>query len=287
MSFPYQDSTHSIETRVNDLLSRMTLEEKIHEMSVRMGSGEAPETAARSNNALQTEAIAKSRLGIPMLLTRESSHGLNTVGVTSFPACISMASSWDADLNFRIGRAIAEQARAQGVHQGLSPVLDIARDPRWGRMEEGLGEDPVLCSRLGVAFIRGMQGDDLKDGIVATPKHFVGYGVSEGGKDNDPISISERDLREIYLAPFEAAVKDAKCESIMICFGAVNGIPCTSDKALVTDLLRSWGFAGHVVDDCPGIAGLVGHGTARAMTDGIAQGINAGLDRQVNDFIGV
>src|SRR5207247_9872524 len=109
------------------------------------------ETAARSNNALQKENLATSRLGIPMLLTRESSHGLNTIGVTSFPACIAMASSWDADLNYRIGRAIAEEARAQGVHQGLSPVLDIARDPRWGRQEETLGEDATLVARLGVA----------------------------------------------------------------------------------------------------------------------------------------
>ncbi len=287
MSLPYQDSTRSIDQRASDLLSRMTLEEKINQMSVRMGSGDAPETAARTNNALQAEALAKSRLGIPMLLTRESSHGLNTVGATSFPACITMASSWDDDLNFRIGRAIANEARAQGVHQGLSPVLDITRDPRWGRMDEGLGEDALLCSRLGVAFIRGLQGDGLKDGIVATPKHFVGYGASEGGKDNDPISLSERDLRETYLPPFEAAVKLAKCESIMTCFGALNGVPCTSDKRLVTDLLRSWGFDGHVVDDCPGIAGLVGHRAARDMKEAVAQGINAGNDRQFYDFIGI
>ena len=207
--------------------------------------------------------------------------------MTSFPACITLASSWDEDLNLRVGRAIAIEARAQGVHQGLSPVLDIARDPRWGRMEEGLGEDATLCSRLGVAFIRGLQGDGLKDGIVATPKHFVGYGASEGGKDNDPITISERDLRETYLVPFEAAVKEAKCESIMTCFGALNGVPCTSDKKLVTDLLRSWGFDGHVVDDCPGIAGLVGHRAARDMKDAVAQGINAGNDRQFYDFIGI
>ena len=287
MSHLYQDSNRSVEARVADLLSRMTLEEKINQMSVRMGSGDEPETAARMNNALQADAITRSRLGIPMLLTRESSHGLNTVGVTSFPACITLASSWDEDLNLRVGRAIAIEARAQGVHQGLSPVLDIARDPRWGRMEEGLGEDATLCSRLGVAFIRGLQGDGLKDGIVATPKHFVGYGASEGGKDNDPITISERDLRETYLVPFEAAVKEAKCESIMTCFGALNGVPCTSDKKLVTDLLRSWGFDGHVVDDCPGIAGLVGHRAAHDMKDAVAQGINAGNDRQFYDFIGI
>ena len=160
----------------------MTLEEKIGEMSVRMGSGDEPAAAARANNRSQEEAMARSRLRIPILLTRESSHGLNTADVTSFPACIAMASTWDEDLNYRIGRAIAKEARAQGVHHGLSPVLDIARDPRWGRQEETLGEDATLVSRLGVAFIKGMQGEGLKDGIAATPKHLVGYGASEGGK---------------------------------------------------------------------------------------------------------
>jgi beta-glucosidase len=265
----------------------MTLEEKINQMSVRMGSGEAPETAARLNNELQKEAIESSRHRIPMLFTRESSHGLNTAHVTSFPACIVMASTWDEDLNYKIGRVIALEARAQGVHQGLSPVLDIARDPRWGRMEEGLGEDALLCSRVGVAFIKGLQGDNLKDGIIATPKHLVGYGASEGGKDNDPIAITERDLHETYLPPFEAAIKDGQAESVMICFGALNGIPCTLDKKIVTDILREWGFDGHVVDDCPGIAGLVGHRAAHDMDEAIALGANAGIDRQFYDYIGL
>jgi beta-glucosidase len=287
MSEIYRDSTRSIGDRVADLLSRMTLEEKIGQMSVRMGSGESPRVAAEQNNRAQADAIAHCQLGIPLLLTRESSHGLNTAGVTSFPACIALASSFDEDLNYRVGRTIAREARAQGVHQGLSPVLDIARDPRWGRMEETYGEDALLTSRLGVAFIRGLQGDHLRDGIVATPKHFVGYGDSEGGKDNDPISITDRDLHETYLPPFKAAVQEAKCESIMICFGALNGVPCTSDNSLVTDMLREWSFDGHVVDDCPGIAGLLGHRTARDMPEAIAQSINAGIDRQFYDFIGL
>ncbi len=282
-----RDRNKSIERRVSELLSRMTLEEKINQMSIRMGSGEEPETAARLNNELQKETIEKSRHRIPMLFTRESSHGLNTLHVTSFPACIVMASTWDEDLNYRVGRVIAQEARAQGVHQGLSPVLDIARDPRWGRMEEGLGEDALLCSRIGVAFIKGLQGDNLKDGIIATPKHLVGYGASEGGKDNDPISITERDLLETYLPPFEAAIKDGKAESVMICFGALNGIPCTLDKHIVTDILREWGFDGHVVDDCPGIAGLVGHRAAHDMDEAIALAINAGIDRQFYDYIGL
>jgi beta-glucosidase len=154
-------------------------------------------------------------------------------------------------------------------------------------MEEGLGEDALLCSRIGVAFIKGLQGDNLRDGIIATPKHLVGYGASEGGKDNDPISISERDLHETYLPPFEAAIKDGKAESVMICFGALNGVPCTLDKRIVTDILREWGFDGHVVDDCPGIAGLVGHRAAHDMDEAIALGVNAGIDRQFYDYIGL
>jgi beta-glucosidase len=283
----YLDVLQPIDARVADLVSRMSLEEKIGQMSVRNGSAEPPEQAARINNATQKREIESHRFGIPMLLSRETSHGLNNLHVTSFPACIVMASTWDTDLVYRIGRVIAAEAIAQGIRQGLSPVIDICRDPRYGRMEEGLGEDVLLTGRLGVAFIKGLQGEDLKDGIIATPKHLVGYGASEGGKDNDPISITERDLREVYLPPFEMAVKEANTQSIMICFGAVNGIPCTSDKALVTDLLEQWGFDGFVIDDCPGLAGLVGHHAASDIKEAIALGVNAGIDRQFFDFCGM
>lgn len=286
MPFLYQDPSQPVEKRVADLLSRMFLEEKIGQMSVRNGSAEPPEEAARINNATQKREIENNRWGIPMLLSRETSHGMNNLHVTSFPACIAIASTWDTDLIYRIGRVIAAEAIAQGIRQGLSPVIDICRDPRWGRMEEGLGEDALLTGRLGVAFIKGLQGD-LTDGIIATPKHLVGYGASEGGKDNDPISITERDLRETYLPPFEMAVKEANAQSIMICFGAVNGIPCTSDKSLVTDLLDEWGFDGFVIDDCPGLAGLIGHHAATDIKEAIALGINAGIDRQFFDFCGI
>ena len=287
MSLIYSDRSQPVERRVQDLLSRLSLEEKIGQMSVRNGSAEPPERAARINNATQKREIESHRFGIPMLLSRETSHGMNNLHVTSFPACIVMASTWDTDLVYRIGRVIAAEAIAQGIRQGLSPVIDICRDSRWGRMEEGLGEDVLLVGRLGVAFIRGLQGENLKDGIIATPKHLVGYGASEGGKDNDPISITERDLREVYLPPFEMAVKEANTQSIMICFGAVNGIPCTSDKALVTDLLEEWGFDGFVIDDCPGLAGLVGHHAATDIKEAIALGVNAGIDRQFFDFCGM
>jgi beta-glucosidase len=296
MPFSYQNPTASIEARVHDLLSRMTLAEKINQMSVRMGAGDPPEIAARLNNESQKEAIDLSPHKIPLLITRETSHGLNTAAVTSFPACIAMASTWDEDLNHRIGRAIAKESRAQGVHQGLSPVLDIARDPRWGRQEETLGDDPHLVARLGVAFIKGLQNSPLEgqaqgfspgsEGIIACPKHLIGYGASEGGKDNDPITISERDLHEIYLPPFEAAIKEANAQSIMICFGALNGIPCTLDPTWCADIPKKWGFTGHIVDDCPGIAGLLGHRAASNIKDAIALGINAGIDRQFYDFIG-
>lgn len=287
MPFVYQDPSQPVEKRVADLLSRMSLEEKIGQMSVRNGSAEPPRSAARINNQTQKQEIENNRWGIPMLLSRETSHGMNNLNVTSFPACIMMASTWDTDLAYKIGRVIAAEAIAQGIRQGLSPVIDICQDPRYGRMEEGLGEDALLTSRLGVAFIKGLQGDDLKRGIIATPKHLVGYGASQGGKDNDPISLSQRDLQEIYLPPFEAAIKQANAQSIMICFGAVNGIPCTSDRSLVSDLLNQWGFDGFVIDDCPGIAGLVGHRAAADIKQGIALGVNAGIDRQFFDFCGM
>jgi beta-glucosidase len=287
MNETYKDASAAIEARVSDLMSRMTLQEKIGQMSVRNGSAESPAAAARANNETQRHAIDASRLGIPILLSRETSHGMNNSGVTSFPASIALASTWDEDLNYRVGRVIAAEAMAQGIRQGLSPVLDICRDPRWGRQEETYGEDPLLTGRLGSAFIKGLQGGDLKDGIVATPKHLVGYSASEGGKDNDPITISPRDLHEVYLPPFEMAFKDAKAQSVMICFGAVNGIPCTSDKRIVTDLLAQWGFDGFVIDDCPGIAGLVGHRAASDMKEAIGLAINAGIDRQFWDYCGV
>jgi beta-glucosidase len=288
MAFPYQDASRPVDERVADLLGRMTPDEKVRQMSVRNGSAEGPAVAARVNNDTQRREIESSRHGIPILLSRETSHGMNNAGVTSFPACIAMACSFDDDLVYRIGRAICREAAAQNIRQGLSPVLDICRDPRWGRQEETFGEDPFLTARLGVAFIRGLQNDgDLRHGIVATPKHLVGYSASEGGKDNDPITISERDLWETYLPPFEAAFREANAQSVMICFGALNGVPCTLDKRIVTDLPAAWGFDGFVIDDCPGIAGLVGHRAARDMKEAIGLAVNAGIDRQFWNYCGV
>ncbi|HZZ41803.1 MAG TPA: glycoside hydrolase family 3 C-terminal domain-containing protein [Tepidisphaeraceae bacterium] len=288
MPYPYQDSSLSIETRVVDLLSRMTLEEKLQQMSVRNGSAEGPGTAARVNNQTQKREIESNRHGIPMLLSRETSHGMANAGVTSFPASIAMACSFDDELIHRIGRAISKEAAAQNIRQGLSPVLDICRDPRWGRQEETFGEDPHVTGRLGVAFIKGLQNDgDLKSGILATPKHLVGYAASEGGKDNDPINITERDLHETYLPPFKAVFQQADAQSVMICFGALNGVPCTLDKRIVTDLLNEWKFNGFVIDDCPGIAGLIGHRAARDMKEAIGLAVNAGIDRQFWNYCGV
>lgn len=288
MAFPYQDPSLSIDARVTDLLGRMTLEEKVAQMSVRNGSAEPPATAARVNNELQKRELESSRHGIPILLSRETSHGMNNAGVTSFPACITLACTFDDDLLHRIGLAISREAVAQNIRQGLSPVIDICRDPRWGRQEETFGEDPHLTGRLGVAFIKGLQNDgDFKNGILATPKHLVGYAASEGGKDNDPINITDRDLHETYLPPFEAAFKEGNAQSVMICFGALNGIPCTLDPRIVTDLPAKWGFDGFVIDDCPGMAGLVGHRAARDMKEAVGLAVNAGIDRQFWNYCGV
>lgn len=282
----YLDGNLSIEQRVEDILGRMTLEEKIHEMNVRLGSGDKPRLAALANNIAQKEAIEKSRLGIPLILARETSHGINTAGVTSFPAAICTASTWDTDLVEAVGAVIAAEARAQGVHQGISPILDITRDPRWGRMEEGCGEDALLTSRLGVAFVKGLQGSKLNTdrNIIATAKHFPGYGAAVGGKDNDPIEIPQRVLEETYFPPFKSVIQEADLQSIMICFGAVNGVACTADKKLVTDTLAKWNFNGFAIDDCPGTAGLLGHHVAADMKDAVRLAICAGIDQQFMNF---
>ena len=282
----YLDESLSIKQRVENILGQMTLEEKVHEMNVRLASGDKPSLAALANNITQKEAIDKSRLGIPLILARETSHGVNTAGVTSFPAAICTASTWDTDLVERVGAAIAAEARAQGVHQGISPILDITRDPRWGRMEEGCGEDALLTSRLGVAFVKGLQSTTLNTdcNIIATAKHLPGYGAANGGKDNDPIEICQRTLEETYFPPFKAVIQEADLQSIMICFGAVNGIPCTADKKLVTDTLAKWNFNGFAIDDCPGTAGLLGHHVAADMKEAVRLAIGAGIDQQFMNF---
>ncbi|WP_424345607.1 glycoside hydrolase family 3 N-terminal domain-containing protein [Ilumatobacter sp.] len=206
--------------------------------------------AAKLANRIQHHLAEHSRLGIPAIVHEEICSGLMASEATVFAQAIGVASTFRPRHNRRIADAIRTQMRAIGAHHGLSPVLDVCRDPRWGRLEETYGEDPYLVSRMGVEFVRGLQGDDLATGVVATAKHFVGYGKSDGGMNWAPAQIGQRELRDVYLRPFEHAVVDAGLASVMNAYHELDGEPCGASRWLFTDLLRDqWGFDGTVVSD--------------------------------------
>ena len=190
-----------------------------------------------------------------------------------------MAATWDPDLAREMATAVRRQMRAMGAHHGLSPVLDVARDPRWGRTEETFGEDPYLVARMGIAFVEGLQGDDLTEGVVATAKHFVGYSASEGGLNWAPPHLPPRELREVYLHPFEAVVA-AGARSVMNAYHELDGIPCGADRDLLTVLLREhWGFEGTVVSDYFAVRQLASyHHVAHDATDAAVTALTAGID---------
>jgi beta-glucosidase len=199
---------------------------------------------------------------------------------TCFPQMIGAASTWEPDIIEEMTLVVRQQMRAVGAHQGLSPVLDIARDPRWGRTEETFGEDPYLASRMGVSYIRGLQSADLKKGVVATCKHFVGYGLSAGGLNWAPALLPPRELHDIYLTPFEAAVREAKVASIMNAYNELDGIPCGCSRELLTEILRErWGFDGIVVSDYHTVVMLAQyHRIAGNRSEAAAMALEAGLD---------
>ena len=171
-------------------------------------------------------------------------------GSTVYPQAIGVASTFEPDLNAAMADGIRVQMRKAGAHQGLSPVLDVVRDPRWGRTEEAYGEDAYLVARMGTAFVEGLQGDDLATGVIATAKHFVGYGASEGGMNWAPVHVPDRELLEVFLHPFEAAVRTAGLASMMNGYHELDGVPCAANEHLLTGILRgSWGFDGTVVSD--------------------------------------
>ena len=316
--YPYKDPHLPVDKRVADLLSRMTLEEKIRQLDMywgkevaNMGGHEAeswseekvvaslgsmgigsvhdlypirPEIA----NQIQRYAVEKTRLGIPVLFIEEGLHGYSGFGSTSFPIPLQLASAWDTSLVYRIGRAIATETRAHGVDMILGPVLCLPNDPRWGRVEETYGEDPYLAARYGVAMVRGMQGGDVSrpDAVVAEPKHFSVHGIPEAGSNTAPVNIGEREARGRYLYVFEKAVKEGGALSMMAAYSEIDGIPCVDNKWLLTDVLRKeWGFKGFVLSDLGAIKmSLENHRVAADVADAMAQTERAGLNMQFYDF---
>jgi beta-glucosidase len=255
----------ALDRTVARLLARMSLEEKVLQL-------------------LSNPPNGVPRLGIPNLRWGEVLHGVVADGATSFPQAIAMGSTWDPELIGQMGTVVSQEARALGVQQGYAPMLGLARDPRWGRVEESYGEDPYLTTQLGVAYIEGLQGMGADrfgpDRIFATPKHFVADGEPWAGANGEDYEISERVLREVYMPPFEAAVKIAKTESVMPAHHAINGVPSHTNPWLLQQVLRKeWGFTGYVTSDMGDIPKLFdGHAYAASPEDAAVMALKAGVD---------
>ena len=274
----YKRSDLPAEIRARDLLTKMTLEEKMMQLGsvwgyelldqegrfseeranelLRHGIGQITRPGGATNlepaevvkfvNQIQRYLVERTRLGVPAMIHEECLAGYMGLGATNFPQPIAMASTWDPDLVRRVACAIGSDMKKVGAHQGLAPVVDVVRDPRWGRTEESFGESPYLVARMGVAYIEGIQ----ENGVVATTKHFVAYGASEGGKNWAPSIVAFRELREVFMLPFEAAVKCANVLSVMNAYSEIDGVPCACSEELLSDVLRKeWGFKGIVVSD--------------------------------------
>lgn len=326
----YKDSSKSSEARTKDLLSRMTIEEKIGQMLCPLGwpmyekivasdgkdsiavsetfdkfikeshggmlwatfradpwtrktleNGLNPALAARTYNTLQKYAIENSRLGIPVILAEECPHGHMAIGTTVFPTGIGMASTWSEETIENAGRAAASELRAQGGHIGYGPVLDLAREPRWSRVEETFGEDVYLTSRMAAGMLKGtsIKHNGTDKGIISTLKHFIAYGIPEGGHNGNPSSVGERDLKENFLPAFKAAV-DEGALSVMTSYNAIDGVPSTANAKLLRGLLKEeWGFEGFIVSDLESIDGLYGsHRIAADKADAGRMALEAGTD---------
>ncbi|MET0887145.1 MAG: glycoside hydrolase family 3 N-terminal domain-containing protein, partial [Mycetocola sp.] len=262
-SLPYFNSTLGLGDRVADLLQRMTLEEKVGQMLQLDARGDLENIVAGKlvGSLLHAsperiveagELVQQTRLRIPLLMADDCIHGHSFwPGATIFPTQLGMACTWDTGLVERGARATAVEVAATGLHWTFSPVLCIARDPRWGRVNETFGEDPYLIGELGAAMIRGYQGDGLDDptAILATAKHFAGYSETQGGRDASEADLSPRKLRSWFLPPFERAVQ-AGCRTFMLGYQAIDGVPITANKWLLSDVLKGeWGFTGTLVTD--------------------------------------
>jgi beta-glucosidase len=317
---PYLDRALPIERRVDDLLGRMTLEEKVGQMLClwqgkraitdsqgrfnprrappwfragigrieRPGDGRGARAEAEFTNAIQRWVKDSTRLAIPILFHEEALHGLEAAQATSFPQAIALASSWNPELVERVFTATAAEARARGVHQVLAPVVDVVRDPRWGRIEETYGEDPYLAARMGVAAVRGFQGRDTKVGpsrVFATLKHITGHGQPESGTNVGPAPYGERTLRDVFLYPFEVTIKEGGARSVMPSYNEVDGIPSHANRWLLRDVLRGeWGFDGVIVSDWFAIDQLVDiHHVAADRAEAARRALAAGVDIELPD----
>ena len=283
--------TDDTERRIDRLISQMTLAEKIGQMNqltygdeewlaeqIRNGvSGSIlniPDAA--TVNRLQKVAVEESRLGIPLIVSRDVIHGFHTI----FPIPLGQAASFDPAIVEQGARVAAIEASACGIRWTFSPMLDISRDPRWGRIAESFGEDPYLTSQLGVAMVEGYQGDDTTDPstMAACAKHFIGYGAAEGGRDYNGTTITERLMHNVYMPPFKACV-DAGALTIMTSFNENDGVPSTGNRHLLRDILRQqWGFDGMVVSDWNSTGEMIAHGFAADLKEAAAQAVNAGVD---------
>jgi len=313
VDLPMPNPSLSVESEVKKLLQRMTLEEKVAQLGSIPGSrllekGEfsrekakmhlskgigqitrvsggtreitSPKARAGVANEIQRYLKEETRLGIPAIIHEECLSGFMAYGATTFPQATGMASTWDPELVQNISAAIRRQMRAFGVHQGLSPVLDVVRDPRWGRNEETFGEDPYLVASIGVAYVKGLQGDNWQERVIATPKHFAAHGFSEGGRNQAPVHVPLREFKEVFLFPFEAAVKEADAWSLMNAYHDVDGVPCAASRELLTEVLRhEWGFKGFVVSDYGAVKMLqTFHHVAADQKDAAVQALEAGID---------
>lgn len=246
-----------------------------------LANGLNPEMAAKAGNALQKYVMENTRLGIPMFLAEEAPHGHMAIGATVFPTGIGMAATWSPELVKEVGQVIAKEIRSQGGHISYGPVLDLTRDPRWSRVEETFGEDPVLSGTLGASMVDGLGGGNLsqKYATIATLKHFLAYAVPEGGQNGNYASVGIRDLHQNFLPPFRKAI-DAGALSVMTSYNSIDGIPCTSNHYLLTKLLRNeWKFRGFVVSDLYSIEGIhESHFVAPTKENAAIQSVMAGVD---------
>lgn len=320
-SAPYKQHNLPIERRLDDLIGRMTLEEKVRQLDLYSGATAivdrhsddthatrealfVPEKAQAlfgdlgmggihdlnptpaQSNAIQRWVVEHNRLGIPVLFIEEALHGFDTG--TVFPAPIGLAATWDPEVARRTGAVIASEARATGVGMILAPVLDLGRDPRWGRVEEDFGEDTYLTGQMGLAYVRGAQGDSLNSDhtVIAEPKHFIGHGSPEGGTNTSPVHMGERELRMVMLRGFEPAIRDGHAMAVMAAYHEIDGIPITADPFVLKQVLRNeWGFQGFVLSDLGAIRRLYNvHHVAETPKEAACIAIRSGVDMQFYDF---